>query len=66
MTVAQWSALIPVVAYERFMFGIGIAGSYVILNTFLDKLVDKAKILAGVIHTEKEYIISKKLFRISA
>ncbi|MFA5247443.1 MAG: hypothetical protein WC408_06170 [Candidatus Micrarchaeia archaeon] len=35
-TAAQWTALVPVVAYERMMFAAGIAVSYVAFTTFLD------------------------------
>ena len=30
-----WNALIPVVAYERALFAVGIAGSYLVMNTIL-------------------------------
>jgi len=35
-TSAQWTALVPVVAYERLMFAAGIAVSYVAFTTLLD------------------------------
>lgn len=62
MTAGQWITLIPIVAYERFLFAAGIAVSYVVLNTALDKLDQKWKL--PVLKIEKEYIISRKLFRL--
>ena len=61
MTASQWIALIPVVAYERLLFAGGIAGSYVILNTVLDKLVEKFKwkIPTDILHINKNYLLSK-------
>lgn len=65
MTAAQWVGLIPVVAVERLLFAAGIAGSYVILNTVLDKLTEKFKwsIPADVLHINKDYVLSKRLFK---
>ena len=56
MEAGQWLALIPVVAYERILFGMGIAGSYVVFNTVLDYLVEKFKIDLPF----KEIILSKR------
>ena len=68
MTAEQWIVLIPVVAYERFLFAAGIAGSYVALNTVLDKLIEKFKwnIPTDILHVNKSYLASKKLFRLRA
>src|SRR3989344_4168310 len=44
MTAAQWISLIPIVAYERFLFGLGIIASYAIFNILLNYIVDKWKI----------------------
>lgn len=66
MTPQQWIMLIPIVAYERFLFAAGIAVSYVAINTVLDKLVDKLKIPSHILHIDKNYLFSKKLFRIHA
>jgi len=66
MTPQQWIMLIPIVAYERFLFASGIAISYVAINTVLDKLVNKLKIPADILHIDKNYLFSKKLFRIHA
>jgi len=60
MTKAAWIALIPVVIYERLLFSIGIAVSFVLLNTLLDKLDSKTK--AEYINVDKKYV----LFRHSA
>ena len=43
-TPGMWLGLIPVVAFERFLFGLGIAGSYVVFNTVLDYVVEKWKV----------------------
>ena len=66
MTAGQWIALIPVVAYERILFAAGIAGSYVIVNTVLDKMTEKLKwnVPADILHIDKRYVLSKKLFKI--
>ena len=68
MTAGQWVALIPVVAYERLLFAAGIAGSYVLVNTVLDRLIVKFKwnIPTGILHINKNYLLSKKLFRLNA
>lgn len=42
MTAPQWIGLIPVVAYERLLFAGGIAASYVIMNTLLASVAEKA------------------------
>lgn len=62
MTAEQWIMLIPVTAYERLLFAAGIAGSYVVINTVLDKLTEKFKwnIPAGVLHIDKNYSLAKK------
>jgi len=60
MTKAAWIALIPVVIYERLLFSIGIAVSFVLLNTLLDKLDSKTK--AEYVNVDKKYV----LFRHSA
>lgn len=63
MTASQWITLIPVTAYERFLFGMGIAGSYVLMTTVLDYLVEKWKleIPFSVLFLEKKYSLVKKL-----
>lgn len=72
MTAEQWIALIPVVAFERTLFALGIAGSYLVMNTVLDKAVDKLKdkfkwtIPADVLHINKSYVITKKLLKMHA
>lgn len=68
MTATQWIALIPITAYERLLFAVGIAGSYIVLNTILDKLSEKLKwkIAGDILYIDKHYIISKRLFKIQA
>ena len=56
MTAGQWISLIPVVAYERIIFALGIAGSYLLFNTVLDYVVEKWKIaVPNVLFMEKKY-----------
>ena len=57
MTKAAWIALIPVVIYERLLFSSGIAVSFVLLNTLLDKLDSKTK--AEYVNVDKKYILFK-------
>ena len=60
MTPSGWIALIPVVIYERFLFASGIAVSFVVLSTLLDKLDSETK--SDYISVDKKYV----LFRHSA
>lgn len=62
MTAEQWIALIPVVAYERLLFTIGIASSYVIINTALDIVIDKFKlnVPTDVLFLDKGYLLLRK------
>src|SRR3989339_577130 len=57
MTAEQWIMLIPVTAYERLLFAAGVAGSYVVLNTVMDKLIERFKwsIPSDVLHLDKGY-----------
>jgi hypothetical protein len=68
MAAEQWIMLIPIVAFERLLFAAGTAGSFVVLNTVLDKLIHKFKwkIPSDVLHIDKAYILTKKLFKIHA
>src|SRR3989338_1780131 len=61
MTSGQWIALIPVVIVERLLFAGGIAASYVVLNTVLDKAVEKLKLKvpSGILCLEKKYVLSR-------
>tara|TARA_Y100000294_G_C8555575_1_gene337072 strand:- start:1890 stop:2327 length:438 start_codon:yes stop_codon:yes gene_type:complete len=58
-TAAQWIALIPVVIVERFLFGAGIAVSYVAFNALLDKVLDKfkVKVPSDVLRINKKFTI---------
>lgn len=62
MTPGQWISLIPVVAYERFLFGLGIAGSYVALNTVLDYAIEKfhLKVPSSTLFLDKCYALLSK------
>ncbi|MBI2548517.1 hypothetical protein HYW21_04155 [Candidatus Woesearchaeota archaeon] len=58
MTAEQWIGLIPVVAYERLLFALGIAGSYILVNTALDLAVTKFKWdLGHIVHVNQEYVL---------
>ena len=59
MTAQQWTALIPVVAYERLLFAAGIAVSYVLFNTVLDRVADRWTF--GAVQIERTYTIQKLL-----
>ena len=61
MTASQWTALIPVTAYERFAFSLGIAVSFVAVNTVLDVVCDKLEISAETLHVEPAYVLSKRM-----
>ncbi len=61
MTASQWIGLIPIVAYERFLFGAGIAVSFVVLNTVLDFVVDKLKLSDKVLFIDKKYVLTRLL-----
>jgi len=55
-TAALWAMLIPVVALERGLFALGIAGSYIVFTNILesmDSLLDVKKF----INIEKDYLI---------
>ena len=57
MTSAAWVALIPIVIYERLLFAGGIAVSYIIFNTLLDKLDLKTK--TEYVSVSKKYVMFK-------
>lgn len=63
MPSEAWIGLIPIVAVERLLFAAGIAGSYVAMNTLLDKLTEKFKwnIPAEVLEVDKQYVLLKKM-----
>ena len=58
MTPTAWVALIPVVIYERLLFAGGIAISFIVLNTILDRLDTKIK--AEYINVDKRYVLFKQ------
>lgn len=59
MTAGQWIALIPVVIAERFLFGAGIAASYVAFNVLLDKVLVKfnIKVPSDILRINKRFTI---------
>ncbi len=54
-TAALWIGLIPIVALERGLFSLGIAVSYIALNTVM------AKLNLPVFQVDPRYVLSKKL-----
>ena len=61
MAASTWISLVPVVVYERFVFGLGIAGSYLLFNTVLDYVVEHWKIPSRIISVEKKYSLRRCL-----
>jgi hypothetical protein len=59
MTAEMWIGLIPVVAYERLLFAAGIAVSYVAINVFLDKVLDKLRleVPSDVLRIDKRFTV---------
>ncbi len=64
MTSMQWLGLIPIVALERLLFAIGISVSFIAVNTVLHKI--EHIIPKEIVSIDKKYILSKKLFKLSA
>ncbi len=63
-TPALWIMLIPVVAFERFLFASGISVSYILMNTFLSKV--EHLLPADLVHIDPRYVLSKRLFGLEA
>ncbi len=61
-----WLGLIPVVFVERVSFAVGIWATYLLLNTILDKLAARGKILALEQLVNQKYTLSKNFFRFNA
>lgn len=62
MPAEAWVGLIPIVAYERILFAVGIAGSYIVFNTVLDYVVDKWRLsVPNILFLEKRYSLMKFL-----
>jgi hypothetical protein len=59
MTAEQWISLIPVVAYERGLFAIGIMVSYIAVNTLLDAATKRLNLKH--IHIDPRYVAFKSL-----
>tara|TARA_Y100000310_G_C20599206_1_gene772099 strand:+ start:103 stop:828 length:726 start_codon:yes stop_codon:yes gene_type:complete len=62
MPAEAWVGLIPVVALERLLFSAGIAGSYILFTTVLDKL--DAKFTNGIVNIDLRYTLFKKILKI--
>ena len=50
-----WLALIPIVAYERLLFALGISGSYIAFNTVLSRVEAIAK--SGLVAIDRRYVL---------
>lgn len=61
MTAEQWLGLIPVTAYERFLFGLGIAGSFVVFTTLLDYAAKRWKVPEKVLLLDRKYTLMQLL-----
>lgn len=64
MTVGAWQSLIPIVMYERTLFTLGIAVSYIGFNTLLSKIDSVLK--TNVLQIDSKYILSRKMFGLKA
>jgi len=56
MAPVVWLALIPVVAFERSLFALGISGSYFALNTALSRVEAVAK--SGFVAIDSRYVVA--------
>jgi len=63
-TPMLWITLIPIVAFERTMFALGITVSYVGFNTVLSKLDNIVP--RKLVNVDPRYVISKKMFGVQA
>jgi hypothetical protein len=52
-----WLMLIPIVAFERFLFALGISASYYALNTVLSRVEAVAK--SGLVFVDRRYVVFK-------
>jgi len=64
MTPEFWLGLIPIVLFERSMFALGIAASYVTVNSLLAKV--EAVLPKEIVFIDPKYVISKKFLRVQA
>jgi len=64
MTVAAWNALIPIVAYERVLFALGIAVSYLVFNTVLSTLENRVSNISEIVNIDPNYILFKSKLKI--
>ena len=62
MTAAAWVTLIPIVAFERSLFALGIAGSYIAVNSVLDYVVEKFKVAlpSSVLFLNEKWALLKR------
>ncbi|MBI5553917.1 MAG: hypothetical protein HY917_04215 [Candidatus Diapherotrites archaeon] len=64
MTPEQWVALIPIVAFERAVFTLGIMGSFVAMTTVLARLDawTNSK-LSAVLSIDSRYVLSRNILK---
>lgn len=65
MTSSAWLALIPVVAFERIIFGFGITGTFYGTKFLLKKISQKIKIASAIPLLEKELQKEKIAIKVS-
>ena len=58
LPAAVWQGLIPIVAIERSIFALGIAGTYLVFNNALD-LLDRKNILSARFLVNEKYLWRK-------
>lgn len=64
MSVEFWLGLIPVVAFERIMFALGITFSFIAMTTVLNKV--SAMLPEKVVFLDKKYILNKTMLGLKA
>lgn len=59
MTAAQWTALVPVTAYERLLFALGISASYLFFTNVISALGKLSNLdISSFINIEKRYVFA--------
>jgi hypothetical protein len=65
MKSAEWLALIPIVAFERLIFGLGIAGTFHTTKFLLKKVAKKVSVLQRVLVLNKNTINEKEVVAVA-
>ena len=61
MTVESWMVVFQVVPYERTLFALGIAASYLVMNTVLEYVTQHVKVPDYILHIEKQLSLKPML-----